>query len=101
MSFELSDDDIVSMAAKYNFAKTTTSKVSEIKLGMINNCLGNAYASWAGDGVPGEVLLESGGGWQNGTIQIQIVFIPDEPELRIPKTPQSPQSPLDDLRSNL
>jgi len=95
--FLLGDQDVVSMGVDQSFAKTPTSKVSELKQGMISKCLGDIFSSWVTNGVNGQVLLESGGGWQKGKIRLRLEFIPETP----PRPLQDPNSPLADLRSNL
>ena len=54
--------------------------------------------NWFNLGVPCE-LLEPGKGWKKGTVKvnIQLEFIPDEPELEINKS----ESPLEDIRQSM
>jgi hypothetical protein len=108
----LSDHDVVCITTDQSFSKTTTSRVGELKIGMIKQCLGDSFSVWITKGVPGQVLLESGGGWQKGQIRIRFEFIPDPPpEENRASTDQvnysgtvivlPAPSPLDELRSKL
>lgn len=99
--FFLSDQDVVSMAVDKNFAKTTTSTVTELKQGMIRQCLGDALSTWVTAGVNCQILLESGGGWQKGKIRLRLEFIPDNPPPPKPSGCCSTNSQLGDFRSDV
>lgn len=76
----LDDEDVVSMNPSENFAKTSTSKVVEIKSAYVNDWLNKYNSNWGYDGIMCQVLSVSGGGWRKGKIRLRMEFIPDEPE---------------------
>ena len=80
---ELTDEDVVSMHAPDNFAKTPTSTVEEMKAAFreLFKQL-HLTQNWVLDqGVNCKILRATdGGGWQKGKIRLRLEFIPDEPK---------------------
>lgn len=95
----LDDNDVVCMEVGQNFAKTSTSKLKEIRQAMIRDFLAN-YGNWLGDGIYCQVL-QPGKDWQTGKIRLRIEFIPNNPVPPKTNIHEKESSPLDDLRLNL
>jgi hypothetical protein len=116
-SFELNDDDVVSMEASENFTDSKTSKVEDMmyEIRELLKSADLALEEWVSEGFDCEVLRAEGGGWQTGKIRLYIgfEFIPGaSPEKSTRRSVSrvlarrrgiraSSVSPLADLRSNL
>ncbi len=102
----LNDDDVISIDPGQNFAKTSTSKIKEVKYSLITEWL-KGLGNWVGEeGVRCQVLLANRIGWHKGKVRLRIEFIPDNPSDFIDKSDVdkplvADPSPLDDLRSDL
>jgi hypothetical protein len=101
----LNDDDVISMDPGQNFAKTSTSKIKEVRYSLITEWL-SGLGNWMGDGIRCQVLLSKRVGWYKGKVRLVIEFVPDDPEAFADEpisntSPATNPSPLDDLRSNL
>lgn len=110
----LSPLDVVSVEKELCPLYAATFQVSEMALFLANNLKNfsvDTKTDWAWRGVPCEVLLRDGRGWQTGRVRFSLEFIPDaedkeEEELILTATPiesvrQLAPSPLDDLRAEL
>jgi uncharacterized protein (DUF302 family) len=73
----LSDGDVVSMLAEDGLVDAPTAKIIEIKNALADTWLVE-HSAWVEKGVPCEVLLTQGGGWQKGRIRLRIEFIPED-----------------------
>jgi hypothetical protein len=104
MSFELNDDDVLSMENP-DFNTGRTFKVSELKAKVrefanaeSKNGYMNPKVKWFTlEGSKCDLLKTQGGGWQKGRLRFRLEFVPDEP---LPQE-QEDNSPLADLRSTL
>jgi hypothetical protein len=115
-SIGLSSLDVVSIEKGKSPLNASTFKVSELIVNLANR-MGREFSSeilneWAWHGVPCEILLRDGLGWQSGKVRFSLEFIPDleEEEVAEDKEHESvklgeckalPESPLDDLRAEL
>ncbi|MHC5853861.1 KGK domain-containing protein [Nostoc sp.] len=115
-SIGLSSLDVVSIEKGKSPLNASTFKVSELIVNLANK-MSREFSSeilneWAWHGVPCEVLLRDGLGWQSGRVKFSLEFIPDPQEDEVTEDTEDgseklrelkalPESSLDDLRAEL
>ncbi|MBD2509480.1 hypothetical protein H6G91_19645 [Nostoc muscorum FACHB-395] len=112
-SIGLSNLDVVSIEKGKSPLNASTFKVSELIVNLANR-MSREFCSeilneWAWHGVPCEVLLRDGLGWQSGRVKFSLEFIPDPQEDEVTEDRSEklgevkalPESSLDDLRAEL
>lgn len=111
----LSGLDVVSINKNKSPLNASTFKVNELVVNLANRMSREfqpeVLNEWAWHGVPCEVLLRDGLGWQSGRVKFSLEFIPDPQEEVTQDTEDEseklgelkalPESPLDDLRAEL
>lgn len=75
MTFQLNDDDVVSMNAQHSFGVGNIFKFGSLKQ-QLKDRLGSR---WVDDSIECEVLSTSGGGWQKAKIRLCLDVVLDEP----------------------
>lgn len=102
----LGNKDVVSVERDKSLVGASTFRGDEIYTNLRNRIAkdtGSEIATeWVLTGLPCEVLIADGRGWQSGKVWFCLEFIPDDPEVKPEEAIKAlPQSPLADLRSEL
>lgn len=80
MNLSLNENDVVTIDdSELSFTQSQTARVREIMKTLVEEHLHDDLGEWGNEGLPCEVLLASGGGWQRGRIKLSLQFIPDAP----------------------